>query len=206
MQHNTTNRLACAPGALPAPLQQQLSAALRPVVAALLAASLAQAAPDCFARPSAWLQSGAYALLRSLTREEPFVSGGLLPLQPDDAAAVLADLQSRVPAPPPPPPSSAAGSSNGGGASANGDRVAYSYGGAPPQPQKGGTAAASAQLPVPPLLHDDKPYLLVSKLVATAAPAAALRDGAALTRLLAWSSGAMKHALGGCFGSRQLVF
>jgi hypothetical protein len=202
----------CTPGALPAPRQQQLSGALRSLALALLDAALDQqllavasgddAAPGAdggAAAAAPWAKSGANLMLRSLTREEPFLSGGLLPLLPEDAAAALEAVAARAPAK--------------GGASANG--AALANGGPPPAPKRGRGSSGSGGsgdadgkapgVPLPALLRDDKAYLLLSKLVATAAPAPALRDGAALTRLLTWSSAAVRRALealvhpaGGC--------
>jgi hypothetical protein len=189
----------CTPGALPAASQEQLSAALAGLMGELLNAALSQqlvAVASGEAEPeadgagagAAWARSGANLLLRSLTREEPFLSGGLLPLLPGDAAAALQAIAPRVPA-------------KGVPAAANG--VATANGGPPPGASKkkdrsgggGGADGKGAGPPLPALLRDDKAYLLLSKLVATAAPSGALRDGGALTRLLGWSSAAVRRAL-----------
>lgn len=152
------------------------------MLAALLKEALAQqlagtggAAPQRGAAAAgqdpAWAKSGANLLLRSLTREEPFVSSSRLPLLPDDAAAVLQAAQPLTPAP-------AAGGGAAGAA-------------------KGGAAARPAGPAQQQLLRDDKVYALLSKLVATAGPAAAgaAGGGEALSRLLAWSSSAVQRAL-----------
>jgi len=188
--HPDNDSLVCSLGALPPPLQQQLSTTLRGVISDLVDASLDQQLHDSPHPDAAWIRSGANALLRALTREEPFVLGSLLPLLPDDAAAVLSELHARVPA---------AAAAKGAAANGNSSSAAYANGGPPSASKRSGrggaAAAACAKTAAPPILRDDKVYLLISKLAATAAPSHSLRDGAALTRLLAWSSGAMKHAL-----------
>ncbi|GBF91892.1 hypothetical protein Rsub_04997 [Raphidocelis subcapitata] len=196
----SARRLVGSPAALPPGLQQQLSSALRRALSGLFEAALehqARAAADAAAAPRidpAWAASGANLLLRAVTREEPFASGAPLPLLPEDAAALLASLAPRAP---PPPPPSRAPSANG--AAPQPRRSSADGGGGRKQKQGGAqaqaAAAAQAQAQLPALLRDDKIYLLVSKLVATAAPSPSVRGGAALTPLLGWSSGAVRHAL-----------
>ncbi|KIZ00094.1 hypothetical protein MNEG_7867 [Monoraphidium neglectum] len=170
----SAQRLICLPTGLPPVPREQLSRALRGAVGALLAQALSQ--QEALRRGesgAAWARSGCNLLLRALTREGPFASGAPLPLLPEDAAALLQALRP------------AAAAADGGGPLANGGGPAVANGGSGP--------AASVRLPE--LLTDDKIYILISNLAATAAAVPALAGGAALVRLLVWSSRAVKQAL-----------
>jgi len=139
--------------AVPASAKQQISSAVQDLIKQLFSTTAQHAS----AQEPGWDKCGCYLLLRALTRSPQFVHDPGLPLLPDAAVATLQWLRKHVlgaAAPAATTPAATAPSSNG----------------AVPAQQLG-------QLPA----QDDKPFLLLTRLVltATGAPTAVAAAAAA---------------------------